>query len=640
MSSSELKDHNREKRIFFSRTILAGLVCGLLIAFLAGRYYYLQIVQHEVYQTLSDQNRMQLQSVPPTRGLIFDRKGRLLAENQPTFTLNLVLERVGDLEQTLASLAEIVELAEDDIESFHKRRQQKRRPYESVPLKSRLSDVEIARISVNRHRLPGVDVEADLIRHYPYADLMAHPVGYVGRINERELSRVDAANYSGTHYYGKLGVEQHYEDQLHGTTGFQTVEVDVRGRVLRVLDRIAPTPGEDLVLHLDVDMQAAAAQALEGKRGAVVVMDIATGGVLALVSTPSFNPNLFVTGIDSKSYAAYRDSPDIPLFNRAIRGQYPPGSTIKPFVALAGLDTGIVNPQTKVWDPGFYQLKTDRRLYRDWKRTGHGWVDLHDAIVQSCDTYFYDLAFKAGVEPMHAYLAAFGFGRHVAHDIDNAKSGVLPSKEWKRAFRGQVWFPGDSLNMAIGQGFMLSTPLQLAAATTVLARRGEWVIPRLLKAHDGEEVSDLDHPDNITLKDETHWDLVFRTMEDVMHGEQGTARKSAVGASYRMSGKTGTAQVVGIPQGELYDEEAIAERHRDHGLFVGYAPAENPQIALAVIVENGGGGSSAAAPVGRRMFDAWLLPEATQPTVPEPAPPKPVAAPPARSAPAPLRSAG
>lgn len=617
MSASELKDHHRERRIFIGRALLAALICLLLVAVLAARYYYLQVTQHEIYKTLSDKNRMQLQSIPPNRGLIYDRKGRLLAENQPTFTLNIVRERVPDLEQTLLDIGELIELDEESLESFHKRLKQKRRPYESVALKSRLTEDEIARVGVNSHRLPGVEVEAELIRFYPYADLMAHAVGYVGRINEAELKQLDS-NYSGTQYYGKLGVEQHYERDLHGVTGFQTVEVDVRGRALRILDRIPPTPGKDLVLYLDVDLQKVAADALGEQRGAVVVIDVETGGVLALVSTPTFNPNLFVTGIDSESYALLRDSLDLPLFNRAIRGQYPPGSTIKPMVALAGLDSGAINPQTQVWDPGYYQLKSDRRLYRDWKRSGHGWVDLPHSIIQSCDVFYYDLAFKAGVDVLHDYLSRFGLGQHVAMDIDNAKSGVLPSAEWKRGARGQAWFPGDSLNMGIGQGFMLATPLQLATATMVLARRGEWVRPRLLHQVGDEPIVDEDPLANIELKDPAYWDIIFQAMEDVMHSSEGTARASGRGAPYHMAGKTGTAQVVGIPQGETYDEDKLDERHRDHGLFIGYAPAEKPQIALSVIVENGGGGSSAAAPVARQLFDAWLLKlHETEPPAPE-----------------------
>jgi penicillin-binding protein 2 len=617
MVSKELKDHRREKRIFVARSVLAAVIVGLLAAVLLARYHYLQIQQYDVFQTLSDKNRMQLQSVVPTRGLIFDRHGRLLAENQPTFALTIVKERVADLPGMIEELKHVVTLDDEALESFYKRLKQRRRPYESVPLKVKLTEDEIARISVDRHRFPGVEVEADLIRHYPYSDLLAHLVGYVGRISEKELQQVDEANYSGTQYYGKLGVERHYENLLHGTTGFQTVEVDARGRALRVLDRRAPIPGKNLTLSLDVDLQAVATAALGQFRGAVVVIEVETGGVLALVSTPSFNPNLFVTGIDSASYAAYRNSLDIPLFNRALRGQYPPGSTIKPFVALAGLNSGTISASTRVWDPGFYQLKTDSRKYRDWKRIGHGWMNLHDSLMESCDIFFYDLAFKAGVDTLEDYLARFGYGQLIALDIDDAKTGVLPSREWKKKNRKQPWFPGDSLNMGIGQGFMLTTPLQLAVGTMVLARKGDWIMPRLVQGEGDPELPVTPTPPRVELENEDYWDLVFSGMEAVMHARKGTARTSAIGAPYRIAGKTGTAQVVGIAQGELYDESKLAERHRDHGLFVGFAPADKPQIALAVVVENGGGGSKAAAPVARKIFDAWLVPESRIQTVSE-----------------------
>lgn len=617
MASSEIKDHFRERRIFQARAILAGFVVLLLAGILVGRYAYLQIAEHEVYQTLSDRNRMQLQSVVPTRGLIKDRQGRLLAENQPTFTLNIVRERVEDLPATLEALREVIAIDDEDLQSFQERLKQRRRPYESVPLRAKLTEEEIARFSVERFRFPGVEVEADLVRHYPYGELLSHVVGYVGRISERELQMVDGPNYQGTQYFGKLGVERHYEDALHGRTGFQTVEVDARGRVLRVLEKIAPVPGEDLTLYLDVDLQRTAAEALGERRGAVVVIEVATGGILALVSTPGFDPNLFVTGIDAASYKALNESPDIPLFNRALRGQYPPGSTIKQFVALAGLDTGVITTTTQVWDPGFYQIKNEGRRYRDWKRQGHGWMNVHDAIVQSCDVFFYDMGIKAGVDVLHDYLARFGLGRVVAYDIDEAKAGVLPSRDWKRATRKEPWYPGDSINMSIGQGYMLTTPLQLATATLVFARRGDWILPRLLRQKNGAPIEEPEAPEDIVVRYPSAWDELFRSMEDVMHSKKGTARTSGADAAYRIAGKTGTAQVVGIPQGERYDASKLNERHWDHGLFVGFAPAEAPEIALAVIVENGGGGSTAAAPVARKVFDAWLAPEA----VPVPAEP-------------------
>jgi penicillin-binding protein 2 len=607
-----IKDPAREKKQFTNRALLSALIVLLLAAMLLSRLYFLQVIEHSTYQTLSDKNRMQLQSIPPTRGLIYDRNGVLLADNQPVFSVTLVKERTENVEETLSELGKIITLDEDDLERFHQRIEGHRKPYESVPIKIRLSEDEIARLAVDRYRFPGVEVEAELVRHYPMKGTMAHVLGYVGRINEKELKELDPTNYSGTHYLGKLGIEKFYEDMLHGFVGFQNVETNARGRILRVLERMDPTPGHDLVLHLDSRLQLRTEQVLEGRRGAVVAIEPKTGGVLAMVSTPSFDPNLFVTGIDHKSYKDLRESTDIPLFNRALRGQYPPGSTIKPIMGLAGLDTATVTRQTTVWDPGWYQLRNDDRYYRDWKRIGHGRVDLHSAIVESCDTYFYDLGHKMGVDHMSRYLDKFGLGANWSLDIPEGRDGLLPSREWKRGAKGLPWFPGDSLNMSIGQGFMLMTPLQLATATAVLANRGVWQRPHLVSQIRDENGDDVivepqEVPPNITLKNPDDWNFIFQAMTDVMHGKQGTARSSGRGALYQMAGKTGTAQVVAIKQGEKYDADALEERHRDHALFIGFAPVDDPQIAVAVLVENGGGGSRTAAPVAREVFDAWLL---------------------------------
>ena len=609
-----LKDANNEKRIFAIRSLIACLFIFGLTFVLLFRLYHLQIVNYRHFQTLSDKNRMQLQSIAPNRGLIYDRNGVLLADNQPVFSVTLVPEYVDDIDATITQVGQLLEITDNQIERFKKRLQLSRRPYQPVALKTKLTDEEIATIEVRRHELHGVEIQAELARYYPLGGSTAHSLGYVGRISEKDLTRVDEQNYSATNYIGKLGLEHFYEDELHGTVGFQTVETNASNRVLRVLDKTNPIPGYNLTLHLDAQLQMKAEQILGDRRGAIVAIEPATGGLLAVVSTPTFDPNAFVTGIDYESYGELRDSLDLPLFNRALRGQYPPGSTIKPIVALAGLESNTTTTTYTIWDRGWYRLQNDTRLYRDWKREGHGRVDLADAVIQSCDTYFYELGFKMGVDTMSRYLSYFGFGENTAFDIEEARPGILPSREWKRAVQGRAWYPGDSLNMSIGQGYFLSTPLQLATATAVLANRGEWITPRFIKemrAADGqllpipdkrdvsvEEIPDL-NPENMA--------YVLDSMLQVMHGERGTARSSGRNAPYKMAGKTGTAQVVAIKQGEKYDAEALDERHRDHALFVGFAPFENPEIAVAVIVENGGGGSSTAAPVARELFDAWVL---------------------------------
>jgi penicillin-binding protein 2 len=610
-----LKDYSQESITFTNRALIAFAVVVLMMAVLVGRIYFLQVVEHERYAAISENNRVQLQPMAPRRGLIYDRNGTLLADNRPNFSLTLLKEEVRDLEGTLARIGEIVELEPGEIERFRRRLDQRRRPFSSVPLKFGLTEEEIARISVNYHRLPGVQVEADLVRYYPYGNSLVHALGYVGRINERELARLDPENYAATHYIGKLGVEKFYEPLLHGKVGFQKVETNARGRVLRVLERQDPVPGVDIQLNLDLKLQQFAEKLIAGRRASIVAIEPSTGAILSLVSTPGYDPNLFVTGISSRDYAELRDSPDLPLYNRAIRGRYPPGSTLKPFTALAAIDSGAVPLNHRVWDPGYYQLTRGGRHYRDWKRGGHGWVDLNHALAESCDVWFYDAGYKAGIDPMSDYLGRFGFGQVTSLDLPEADDAHLPSREWKRARYNQPWYPGDSLNLSIGQGYMLATPLQLATATAVLANHGKWVRPRMIKGvldSDGrlqmpelEGVTPL--PDDVQLNQPDLWQPIIQGMIDVMHSSYGTARRAAAGAPYTMAGKTGTAQVVGIAQGEEYNAEELEERHRDHALFVAFAPVEDPKIAVAVVVENGGGGSSTAAPVAREVIDAWLL---------------------------------
>jgi penicillin-binding protein 2 len=606
-----LKDPYRESRIYSARTIAAILVVVGLLSAIVLRYYGLQITEYENYRTESDRNRVQLQPLPPKRGLIYDRNGVLLADNRPNHLLSIVRERVADLEATLTELQAIVPITERDLESFRKKLA-RRRPYEAVPLRFRLTEEERARLAVDRYRLPGVVVEAQLLRYYPQGELFSHALGYVGRISESDTYDLDEVDYRGTFHIGKVGVEKYYEDTLHGTVGYQNVETNAHGRVLRVLERHDPTPGSDLVLHLDARVQKAAFDALDGRRGAVVAIDPRTGGVLALVSNPGFDTNLFVNGISSANYNALRDSQDVPLFNRAVQGQYPPGSTIKPFMAMAGLESGLVTPETTVADPGWYRLPGDSRRYRDWilriRGTGHApRVALKMAISESCDVYFYDLARRLTINRMHDYLEPYGLGSRTGIDTTSESSGVLPSTRWKREVRATAWYPGETLSAGIGQGYMLTTPLQLAVATSVLASRGERRIPRFLKEINGVPV-DASRLDPL-VADVSNWEAVYDGMREVVHGKRGTARKLAKGIEYTMAGKTGTSQVIGIAQNAVYNEEEVSERNRHHGLFIAFAPLEAPTIAVAIIVENGGG-SSVASPIARKVIDTWLLGEA------------------------------
>jgi len=604
-----IKDHLNEAGIVQRRIILAVLFILLLSGGLLARMFWLQVVQYEHHSTLSENNRVHVQPIPPSRGRIYDRNGVVLAENRPSFSLNITRERVPDLDATVTLVKELLELGDEDIEQLKRRLDQRRRPFEAVPVMFNLTEDQIARIAVNQFRLPGIEVQASFVRHYPQAEHFAHAVGYVGRINEREMERIDRVAYAGTHYIGKTGVERFYEDLLHGKVGYEEVETNARGRVLRVLKRTEPESGKDLTLHLDSRLQAVAEEALGARRGAIVAIEPQTGGVLAYVSQPSFDPNLFVTGISHKDYGALRDSIDQPLFNRVLRGHYPPGSTIKQIVALAGLEYGVTTRTARVYDPGFYQLPNNSHKYRNWNRYGDGWVDMKLAMARSNDTYFYDLAHKLGIDRMHEFMSQFGLGSRVSLDMFEESAGLMPSREWKRASRRQPWYPGETLITGIGQGYMLTTPLQLAHSTALIANRGVWKRPRLLAHADGVAPQETDTPPDVKLKNPDDWDFIIDTMEEVMHGERGTSRAAALGAPYRIAGKTGTAQVVAIAQGARYDSAALQERHRDHALYVGFAPADDPKIAVAVMVENGESGGRVAAPVARTLFDAWLLPE-------------------------------
>lgn len=610
----QLKDHFREIKTFNNRSVVALLMSILLIVVLFYRLFFLQINSHEHFTTLSNNNRVSVQAIPPTRGLIYDRNGVILAENLPSYTLQVIPEKVKDLDQTIEILSELVEIEEEDIVSFKKLVKRKHR-FEKVPLKFHLSDEQVAILASHRHRLPGVDVDAQLTRHYPYGEETAHVAGYVGRINEKELKRLakeeQTSNYSGTNHIGKLGVERSYEKILHGKVGVQQVETNVRGRVLKVIQRTPPEPGKDIYLNIDIKLQQIAMQAFGEELGSLVAIDPNNGHVLSMVSMPTYDANLFVNGIGHKKYRELNTSNSKPLFNRSINGNYPPGSTSKPFMALAGLELGQILKEDKIYCPGFYRLKGKDHKYRDWKKWGHGKTDMHKAVVESCDVYFYDLAYRLGIDKIHHFMTMFGFGQKSGIDVPGEYAGLVPSREWKRKTKGQVWFPGETLIAGIGQGYMLITPVQLASATATLAADGKRFKPQLVKAIvSSDKTQKQIVPDvvaNIPKNRNHNWVDVVKAMKDVVHSERGTARRlNKPDMGYDIAGKTGTAQVFTVAQDAEYNEEELIKKLRDHALFIAFAPVENPQIAVAVVVENGGHGGSVAAPIAGKVIEYYL----------------------------------
>ncbi|KOP52049.1 MULTISPECIES: penicillin-binding protein 2 [Pseudomonas syringae group] len=601
-----LKDHEKETRLVNQRLIACAVLVGLLATCLVARMYFLQVTEFEYHSTISENNRVHVLPIPPERGLIFDRNGEVLADNRPSFNLTLTRERAGDWHKVIDELMTLLELPDEDRILFDKELKQVRHPFEPATLLYELTEEQIATLAVNQYLLPGVDVAAQFVRHYPLGAHFAHSIGYVGRINEKEAAHLDN-EYRGTQSIGKTGIERFYESELHGHVGYEEVETNAQGRVLRVLKHTDPVPGKNITLTLDAHLQAAAEDALGDRRGSVVALDPETGEVLAMVSKPSFDPNLFVTGISFKQYAALRDSIDRPLFNRVLRGLYAPGSTVKPEVAIAGLDSGVVTASTKVFDPGYFQLPDFDHKYRNWNHSGDGWVDMDTAIMRSNDTYFYTLAHKLGIDRLHDYMTMFGIGQKVSLDMFEEAAGLMPSREWKRATRRQAWFPGETVILGIGQGYMQVTPLQLAQATSLIASKGVWHRPHLaMEVGNAAPVDEHPMP-NIVLHDPNEWNQVNTGMQMVMHDPRGIARDAAKGAQYRIAGKSGTAQVVAIKQGERYNRLKTLERNRDNALFVGFAPADHPKIVVSVTIENGEAGGRVAGPVVREILDAWLL---------------------------------
>ena len=605
-----LKDANFERRMFQRRVWWAVGFMGVLLSVLIVRLAYLQILNHEHFTTLSRENRLKIVPIAPPRGTIFSRDGTALAENRSSFSLAVIPENAINLDAAVLELGTLLNLSGEQLESFSKRLNRARR-FENVTLKSDLNPEELAIFSVNRFRFPGFRIEAGVARHYPLADSTVHVIGYVGRISETDLNVIDQTNYSATTHIGKSGVEKAREGILHGRVGYQRVEVNAQGRILRIVERTPPVAGKDIYLTLDVDLQVEAINALDGRRGAIVAIDPATGGILAFVSQPSFDPNEFVNGVSRSLYRAWSTSTGRPLFNRALQGQYPPGSTIKPFVALAGLQHGVRTPDQKTWCRGWYSLPGDDHRYRDWLKRGHGEVDLKHSIARSCDVYYYTLAHDLGVRRLHETLAMIGFGSITGVDIPGEAAGLLPSPEWKRRTRNLPWYPGETVIAGIGQGFMLATPLQMAYVTSIIANRGEVSIPHFVAQIedpiDNSSVSlAIYHRPHIELISETYWDNVIDGMIEVVNGPTGTARRSGNGAVVRFAGKTGTTQVFGIAQDQEGDNDELPEHLKDHALFIAYAPLDVPEIAIAVIVENGGSGSRTAAPIVRRLIDHYF----------------------------------
>ena len=609
---AELRDHQKELRNFQVRlAVSAGLVLAMFCVLLA-RFFYLQVLQHDYYHTLAENNRISIVPIIPNRGLILDRNGAVLAHNYAAYTLEITPNKTGELDAVIDELAQVVEITPRDRKRFRKLLDEGR-DFASLPVRTRLNDQEVARFAVNKYRFPGVDIRARLFRHYPNAEVASHVLGYIGRLTQADLDRLEAegvaANYTGSDFIGKAGLEARYERALHGTTGFEEVETDAGGRAVRTLRSTLPVSGNNLLLSLDARLQDVAERVFGDRRGALIAIEPSTGGVLALVSKPGYDPNLFVDGIDTQNWEMLNNSPDHPLNNRALQGVYPPGSTFKPFMALAALELGKRSPRYTIADPGYFVLGgAGGHRFRDWKAGGHGMVDMHKSIVVSCDTYYYGLAQDLGIDNIHSFIGKLGFGSKTGIDIDGEVAGLLPSQDWKMRRFKQKWFVGDTISVGIGQGYNLATPMQLAFATSIIANNGVTFRPHIVRHIQNSQTNELTsievepigtlplRPENLT--------LVREAMVDVTR-PGGTAAWAGAGATYKIAGKTGTAQVIAMKQS--YDEKRIHERHRDHSLFIAFAPAAAPAIALGILVENGGHGSTAAAPIARKVMDFYLL---------------------------------
>ncbi|WP_045383487.1 penicillin-binding protein 2 [Vibrio campbellii] len=622
---SQIRDYQAEARLFSSRAIVAFLGIVILMGLLVANMYNIQVNQFQDYKTRSNDNRIKVVPIAPNRGLIYDRNGVLLAENRPVFNLELTPEKIKDIDSTIEALQAILEITPEQVERFHRERKRTRR-FKSVPLLTQLNENQVAVFSVNQYRFPGVEISATLKRYYPFSEVLTHVIGYVSRINDRDMQRLireeKDANYQATRDIGKLGIEKYYEDLLHGTAGYQEVEVNSRGRVIRTLKYVPPIAGKDIVLNLDINLQLYVHQLLDGRRGSAVVLDPRDNGVLAMVSSPSYDPNAFVHGISGKAYRALLNDKNRPLVNRTTLGIYPPASTIKPFIAVAALEEGVITPKTTRNDPGYWRIpNSDTRPFRDWLRWGHGRVDIIKSIEESVDTFFYQIAYDMGIDRLSNWMMMFGFGDYTGIDIYEESKANMPTREWKMARHKTPWYKGDTIPVGIGQGYWTATPMQIAKATSVLVNEGAVTAPHLLKAtiDNGGDFEEQENSEYVTYPPiqnvpDKYWNMAKEGMRLVNHGTKGTARRSFYNMDYQTGGKSGTAQVFGLGEDEEYNADEVAEHLRDHALFTGFAPFDDPEVVVSVVLENAGGGSSNGAPVARKIFDRVIIgPEKIEP---------------------------
>lgn len=610
-----IRNHQAESQLFFRRAVTSIVLVGLIFLILLINLYRLQVTSFKEFQTRSNSNRIMVLPVAPNRGLIMDRHGELLAENTPVYSLEVIPEEIPTLRATLEEVVELLNLPEELVDQFFNSLRQSRR-FPQIPFTDNLTEQQVARFSVNQHRYPGISVEARLQRHYPHAELFTHAIGYVGRINRKDVERLrendSYANYAATRTIGKLGIERYYEDTLHGQVGYQTVEVNNRGRVVRTLEFNPPKPGHDIYLELDLELQRLAYEQLEGRRGAIIMLDAQTGGVLAFTSAPSYDPNWFVSGISSARYRSLLENPDNPLINRATQGRYPPASTIKPHLGLLGLVDGIVTRETRVWDPGWFEIEGVERRFRDWRTYGHGWVNIDKAIIESCNTYYYDLALKLGIDRISEFMSKMGFGERTGIDIHEENSALMPSRDWKRGRYGEAWYAGETVSVGIGQSYWTVTPMQLATTTQLLATNGRKYVPRLLRATNHEQgivFNPIQERPALEINNPRHWATIQSAMAQVITNIHGTAHNSFKDASYTAASKTGTAQVAELSvdaDDNRIKNEDVAERLRDNATYIGFAPVEQPEIIIAIAIENVGGGGRNAAPIARVLMDSYF----------------------------------